>query len=65
MKKVVLMSIMFSMIFIMSSCSASKCASSSDHLYAQNHKKNQKYSNRAYIKKVNHQQKGNKRKRKK
>ena len=34
-------------------------------LFAQNHKKNQKYSNRAYIKKVNQQQKGNKRKRKK
>ena len=50
------------MVFIGSSCSYTKCASSSDHLYAQNHKKNQKYSNKAYVKKVNQQQKGCKRK---
>jgi len=62
MKKVVLLSIMTLMVFIGSSCSSTKCASSSDHLYAQNHKKNQKYSNKAYVKKVNQQQKGCKRK---
>lgn len=41
----------------MSSCSSSKCAASSDHLYTQNHNKNQKYSDKAYVKKVNQQQK--------
>jgi len=57
MKKVVFILIMINMIFLMSSCSSSKCAASSDHLYTQNHNKNQKYSDKAYVKKVNQQQK--------
>ena len=57
MKKVVLISIIINLILLTSSCATSKCAASSDHLYAQNHKKNQKYNNRSYVKKVSQQQK--------